>query len=132
MHGAWGILRGIADISLFFVTFPDGLLGCTDGMSRIWLDKRLNSIEQRCTAMHELIHIENGHTGCQGARVERRVREEAARRLIPLDQLAEALAWTQSPAELADELHVTQQVIGDRLDGLTGSEREQLAAGLDH
>ncbi|WP_374189474.1 hypothetical protein [Sinomonas cellulolyticus] len=64
------------------------------------LDKRLDPVERRCALMHELVHIEHGHTGCQGPRTERRVRHEAGRRLISPTHLLEAYRWTEHPEEL--------------------------------
>jgi hypothetical protein len=72
--------------------------------------------------------LERGHTSCQGPRAEQRVREETARRLISFDDLVEAYRWTQHPAELADELWVTVDVVQDRLGALNDGERRQLAS----
>jgi hypothetical protein len=107
---------------------PDGALGRTDGRRRIWLDKRLQQAERRCALTHELVHLEQGHTSCQSPRVERQVREETARRLIPFDDLLRAYRWTQHPAELAEELWVTADVVLDRLAALSDEQRGKLAA----
>lgn len=48
----------------------------------------------------------------------------AARRLITLEQLARALAWTRDPRVLADELWVDDITLEVRLDALTLEERE--------
>ncbi|NUP74612.1 MAG: ImmA/IrrE family metallo-endopeptidase [Sinomonas sp.] len=127
MFSPWGALRELTHVTLHFIVMPDGAPGRTDGRARIWLDKRLQQAERRCALTHELVHLEWGHTSCQGPRVERRVREETARRLIGLNQLAEAYRWTQHPAELAEELWVTVEVVRDRLEHLSGEERDRLA-----
>ena len=133
MHGAWGMLRDLApQMSLIFAMLPDGISGLTDGRSRIWLDARLDEVERRCALMHELLHVEHGHTGCQGPRAERRVRMEAARRLIAFERLLESYRWCHGPTELAEELSVTREVLADRLEGLTGRERRRLAAACMH
>jgi hypothetical protein len=124
----WGALRELAHVTLHFIVMPDGALGRTDGRRRIWLDKRLQQAERRCALTHELVHLERGHTSCVGARAERAVREETARRLIPFEDLLEAYRWTQHPAELADELWVTADVVHDRLAALSDEERGKLAA----
>ncbi|MFJ6848760.1 hypothetical protein ACIQO5_10250, partial [Micrococcus luteus] len=84
--------------------------------------------ERRCALTHELVHLEHGHRGCQPPAVEHAVRAAAARQLITLEQLADALPWSMSLDELADELWVTPLVLTDRLAGLTRTEREHLAA----
>ncbi|MEA5454828.1 ImmA/IrrE family metallo-endopeptidase [Sinomonas sp. JGH33] len=127
MFSPWGALRELTHVTLHFVVMPDGAAGRTDGVARIWLDKRLQQAERRCALTHELVHLEHGHTRCQGPRVERRVRAEAARRLIRFEHLEDAYRWTQHPAELADELWVTSGVVLDRLEALTDEERARLA-----
>ena len=104
--------------------------GATDGASRIWLDPRMTQVERRCVLAHELVHIEQGHRGCQPLAIERAVRAVAARQLITLEQLSDALPWSMSLDELADELWVTPLVLTDRLAGLTRAEREHLAARI--
>lgn len=128
MFSPWGALRELTHVTLHFIVMPDGALGRTDGQRRIWLDKRLQQAERRCALTHELVHLEHGHTSCQGPRAERRVREETARRLVPFELLVEAYRWTQHPAELADELWVTVDVVHDLLEALTDVERALLAA----
>lgn len=133
MHSTWGLLRDLAPhVSLFFAMLPDGLSGLTDGHSRVWLDNRLDPAERRCALMHELVHVEHRHTGCQGPRVERRVREETARRLISPTHLLEAYRWTQHPAELAAELGATEAVVRDRLESLSDRERRRLVTASMH
>lgn len=53
---------------------------------------------------------------------------EAARRLIGIDALADALAWSSQPAEIADELRVDVQTLMVRVGGLSVAERR--AVGL--
>ncbi|MET3349599.1 UNVERIFIED_ORG: hypothetical protein ABID57_001271 [Arthrobacter sp. UYEF1] len=98
---------------------PDLVPGRTNGVDIIWMDKRLDQVERRCTLTHELIHIERKHIGCQTASVELEVCLETARRLIPIDALAKALRWSTCPYELADELWVTPHVLNDRLRSLS-------------
>lgn len=107
---------------------PDLVPGRTNGVDIIWMDKRLDQVERRCTLTHELIHIERNHTGCQPASVELEVSMETARRLIPIDDLANALRWSNRPHELADELWVTHNVLTDRLRGLEPEELQLLLA----
>jgi hypothetical protein len=107
---------------------PDCAPGRTNGVDIIWMDKRLDQVERRCTLTHELIHLERHHIGCQPASVELEVSLEAARRLIPIEGLASALRWSNCPYELADELWVTPSVLADRLRSLTSEEMQLLLA----
>jgi len=101
----------------------DQVSALTDGVSIIWLDRRLLQVEKRCSLTHELIHIELSHTSRQSLRVELQVRAETARRLIPLDELLRHKRWALSLEELADCLWVTTRVLGDRIDNLTAPEQ---------
>ena len=114
-------------IRLAWVVMPDQVPGRTNGLDIIWMDKRLDQVERRCTLAHELIHIERQHIGCQPAAVEEGVRAEAARRLISTEDLANALRWSTAPLEVADELWVTPEVLEDRLLFLSPSDAAFLA-----
>lgn len=128
MFHPWGILRKLAHIRLSWVVMPDRVPGRTNGLDVIWMDKRLDQVERRCTLTHELIHIERRDVGCQPEAIEFAVRAEAARRLIPIEGLTHALSWSTSPQEVADELWVTPGVLADRLAALTVDEVAILAA----
>ena len=54
------------------------------------------------------------------------MRHEAARRLIPLDDLARALQWSAYLPEVAEELGVDVATLRARLCGLTPEERDRL------
>lgn len=108
----------------------DGLDGALMG-SRIWLDRRLGQAGRRSTLAHELVHLDRGMpVGDARARTreEAAVEATAARRLVSLAQLSDALRWvrTGSVSELADELWVDETVIRARLNGLTAAERDVL------
>lgn len=96
----------------------------TDG-TIIWLHNSLLAREERCALTHEIDHIEEGHTGRQPQKVERRIREKTARRLIPVAWLVDAYRWSPQTREVAEELGVTEAVLLDRLDTL--NQRERLA-----
>lgn len=102
--------------------------------NRIWLCSRLNQVRRRCTLTHEIVHLERG--GVVGAgrarrREERVVDEIAARRLIPLDALTDALRWTQRLPELAEELWVDQPTIRTRMNTLDPVEVAELEHHLE-
>lgn len=107
---------------------PDHVPGRTNGLDVIWLDKRLDQVERRCTLTHELIYIERQHTGCQLPAVEIEVCLEAARRLIPIGDLVSVLRWSNYAHEMADELWVTTEVLMDRLTSLSPDELSILLA----
>jgi len=65
---------------------------------------------------HELVHAELDDENC-AAHAPR-----IARRLIPLEPLAEALLWATDEYEVADELWVAVDTVRTRLDDLGSSE----------
>ena len=101
---------------------------------RIWLCRKLNQVRRRCTLAHEIVHLERGNvpTDPRGhLREERTVDRIAARRLIGIEQLIEALRWTRDPAELADALWVDVPTLKARMDSLDPIEVAQLENALD-
>jgi hypothetical protein len=105
MFHPWRALRALPNITVKWVHLSDKR-ALTNGVDVIWMDKSALQVERRCSLTHELIHIEKKHTSCQPLAIERKVRAEAARRLIPIGDLAAALAWAHSFDELADDLWV--------------------------
>jgi hypothetical protein len=95
------------------------------------MDTRLTQAERRTALAHELVHLEYGHEGCQDARTEAWVHQEAARWLVPLPRLVDALVWSLSEVEAAEELWVTPDLVRARLEGLTEGERDQVEAAVD-
>ncbi|MBZ5735034.1 hypothetical protein K8Z61_11040 [Nocardioides sp. TRM66260-LWL] len=102
----------------------------------------LLQVERRCALAHELAHRDLEHTGqCrypdatrQTARQEKAADHLAARRLILLPDLIDALCWSDEPAEVADCLWVTERFLQARIDNLYGGEvaivRQALTAKL--
>ena len=134
MYHPWRRFRGLARWTLTQTTLPGDLAGLT-----IWpagvvaLDCRLSQVERRCTICHELVHIERGPVPDDdrlAAREESTVEREVARRLIELQPLGEALAWSRHISEAADALWVTEDVLRARLNCLQPSERSYLDARL--
>ncbi len=126
----WSVLRSRPDLTLVWAgELPTHWRGCTDGHSTIWIRTGLSQTERRCALAHELVHIRHRHDGHQPACVERQVRAETARWLIPdLHILRDALLMPDPAAEL----WVTPAVLHDRLAGLTDDERSRIQASLDH
>jgi len=87
----------------------------------------LTDAEGRSTLAHELVHAERGDVGLSeaalNARQELLVEREAARRLISLQELADAVRWTCHPGEVADLLRVDLGTLRARLECLTDDER---------
>ncbi|NYE96255.1 hypothetical protein FHU41_002505 [Psychromicrobium silvestre] len=117
MFHPWRLLREMPQITVIW-TELNHKSALTDGVSQIWLDRRLFQVERRCSLTHELIHIERGHTSRQSAAIEEAVRAETARRLIPFDELLRHKRWALSIEELADSLWVTTSVLKDRINHL--------------
>jgi hypothetical protein len=110
---------------------PDHLYGCYDAHSdTIWVDDRLTPAERRCTLTHEHIHAERGDTALADrvleAKQERAVHQEAARRLVSVDDLAEALKWAVDAREIAACLDVDLPTLQARLDLLNEYESAYL------
>lgn len=97
---------------------PDGLWGCYDASTDVILiDRRLTYAAKRCTLVHELTHWRHGDASCEHvarSREEHRARRETA--LMPIDPLHYGLLeqmYDGNSWDIAQELEVTQQVLGD-------------------
>ena len=98
----------------------------------ITLDRGLLQAERRSTLAHELEHVRRGPVPeWHWAREEAIVEREAARRMIDIRDLGEALAWSHDLHEAADELWVDVELLRARLDSLHPSERHYLKRRLD-
>lgn len=107
-------------------------MGRTDGHSKIEIDVRLGQAARRCAITHELVHVERGHTCAQPPHVEYQVRIEAARRLLPITLLTDALRFSTRPEDIAFDCWVTVEVLRDRLGALSSTERLALTAHTAH
>lgn len=114
---------------VFRVRMPDGVAAKTDGVN-IWVDDRLNEIQEKCAIAHEEIHIERGHSTTQVEAVEMAVRYETAKRLLPLDAIVGVCKNGKSLAGIARELKVTRQVLMDRAATLT-DEQARIAGCME-
>jgi hypothetical protein len=111
---------------VYRVRMADGVAARTDGVD-IWVDDRLNEIQEKCAIAHEEIHIERGHSTMQPEAIEMSVRLETARRLLPLENLGSCNSELKSLAAVAKDLGVTRRVLMDRAATLT--DNQALAAG---
>src|SRR5690625_7195002 len=127
MWHPWRRLRALTHVTLHWQPLQ-GLLGATNGSNLIVMDPRQSQAQRRCTIAHELAHIELGHTGgCTGAE-EAQARRLAARWLIDMDRLLDALAWSEELEEVAEELWVDLATLYARLEGLTAGVGARLCA----
>lgn len=114
---------------------PGDMAGAWIG-DTIYIDRRLTQVGRRCTLEHERQHLERqiipDHP-VLAAREEARVDELAARNLITIDALIDALRWCQGVggAELADEVWTDRHTLNVRLATLTPKERRQIARALN-
>ena len=107
---------------------PDGVASYTDGVD-IWLDDRLNEVQEKCAIAHEMVHVERGHSRAQPEAVEMSVRFETAMRLLPLETLFEGCRRGGSLAVIARNLGVTRQVLMDRAATLSDQQAEVAGCG---
>lgn len=129
MYHPWRHLRSRPDVTLYWHDLEPGTLAVTDGRD-IWMSPHPLQAWRRCTIAHELAHIELGHVHGCGARDESEAAQLAARRLIPIAQLADAMLWSTHHAQIADALWVDEDTLEVRLAHLHPSERNYIAQRL--
>jgi hypothetical protein len=96
-------------------------------------------VERRCHLAHELAHRDLGHSGeCGGwlgrrttKRQEREADSLAARRLIKLEALVDALCWSDERETVADYLWVTEHMLDVRIETMYGGERRVVREELE-
>lgn len=118
---------GVGRMAMVYkVRMPDGVPERTDGVN-IWIDDRLNAVQEKCAVEHAMVHIEWGHSTLQTEDIELAVRYETAKRLLPLSTIAGVCKDGRSLKQIAAKLGVTRQVLMDRAATLT--DNQALAAG---
>jgi len=131
MQNVFGRLRTLAHVAIIWARPHPDMVAATDGR-RIWIDPAVTAVERRCFLAHEAIHIKHGHNGCQPPAVERQVCLEAAQFLVRFEDLLSVVSWSRCPAEMAEELDVTEEVLLDRLATLDGDQIQTLWPPSDH
>lgn len=127
-------LAAMADVTFTVLRLPAGQAWWLPDVRGIVLDDRLTQAERRSALEHELQHVQAGDTCCQvgpdgdrqSRRQEARTDERASRRLVTLDELADALCWCLGPDEVAEHLHVDQRTVRARIRGLTEPEKDYI------
>lgn len=139
-YSPWRDLAARPHITLGITRLPVGDGWWVPHRSVILLDDRLTRVERRCTLAHELRHVDHGDhqvapIGPDGPRLARRqetrAEQAAARDLIGSRELVDALmAHPDDPAQAAEHLDVTVDVLAVRLAHLQPEERDALRAEL--
>lgn len=128
----WREIRSRTQVDVQWCDLRPGVDGETDGAVSIRLSRRLGQIGRRSTATHETVHIDWGHGCGQSEAIERLVRIETARRLIPLSLLGSALAYSLDLHEVAFDIWVSRSVLDDRLAALNDREVAYLRRFTEH
>lgn len=108
----------------------------------LYLHRDLDQVGRRMTLSHELAHKERGSVCARGVthtmtvedvKEERAVDELASRKLITLDQLIDALAWTRYEvgSESAGELWCDIHMLLIRVQNLTPTEKKHIDEELE-
>lgn len=101
----------------------------------ILIDHRLTAAERCSTLLHEVAHALAGDAGTadwvQEAKQEARAELWAARKLLPIDALADGLRWAQDERELAADLGVDLDLLVCRLRTLSKAETQFIEQVLD-
>lgn len=139
-YSPWRHLRSLVHLRLDF-TDDDDLLDGADAryyatVDRILMDARLETqVERRSVLAHELGHALRGDLPCGDdaldVRQEGVVQQWAARKMIDLSALADALQWSDDPEEVAEALWVTPELLEVRVRHLHPSEVSYLRRRLD-
>lgn len=128
MFHPWRRLRARPDLELFWRNLRGARSGATDGAEVIVLRPGLTQVQRRSTLAHEMAHVELGHRdGCSNTE-ERQATQLAARWLVHIDDLLDALRWAEELQEVAECLWVDEPTLLARLDGLTDDERARIVA----
>ena len=125
----WRALRALPHITLRWAVGEER--GSFDGHRTITLHPLLTQAERRSTLAHELVHFERGPTLPHlTAREEALVEEIASRRLVDLDDLADAIVWHDGHAhdDMADDLWVDRAMLLARIRSLDPEERAYIEA----
>lgn len=91
----------------------------------ILIDSGTSWPEKRCSLAHAVAHLDLGHqaNGQLSQWMEREANGLAARRLIPVQRLADVLCWTRHTLEVAEELQVDVATLEVRRRHLHPAER---------
>ncbi|UAJ16218.1 metalloprotease [Gordonia phage Malibo] len=133
IYHPWRDARRRGHLAIEFVDdLPVGVRGRITG-DKIEVNRHMLGDERRCTIAHELVHDERRIFPTDRvlrAREELRVERIAARRLIALERLVDALVWTRRTEEVAEELWVDVPMLVTLVQSLNDQERDWIDAQL--
>lgn len=134
LHHPWRVLRTLTGWTLLWRRPASGARAETVWSDQtIEMDPSLLQAERRSVLAHELEHVARGpFPRWATGREEAIVSEMAARKLIGIDDLADALAWSLDPHEVAHDLWVDIPLLRSRVQHLTDIERRHLRERLAH
>lgn len=133
MFHPWHALRALTSWNLLWSTPAPGACAEIDWPSRtVTMDPLLLHAERGSALTHELGHIERGaFPGWATDREERAMDAAAARQLIDIRALGDALVWSLDPHVLAEELWRDVPILESRTAYPHPSERHYLRRRLD-
>lgn len=134
-YSPWDELVARSDLELDWREMPDRVGQYQHHLRRITLDPRMPKRQRRSVLCHELRHAEAGdeHTTCDrtNLRQEQHADQRAARMMIDVRDLARAMiVHACHHSAVAVELHVSDRLLGVRLDHLHPSERHWISSQL--
>lgn len=132
MFDPWTAAASLAGWTIRAAPTPGG--GCCDWSTRtITLDPGLTTAQQRAVLTHELVHAARGpFPKWARAREEAQVSAIAARLLVDLPHLVDAVSWSRHPVVLAELLDVDTDTLAARADCLDAAEEAVIAARLEN
>ena len=134
-YNPWAHLATQKDITFGVTRLPAGLGWWIPSERAIVLDDRLTRVGRRVVLAHELAHVDLGHaemawfgvkTDDLGRLLESQADRLAARRLIQVNDLADAIAASEDTWTVAEELDVDVDTLWIRLRHLNPRERAVL------
>lgn len=128
----WRMLRSLPQVTLAW--HDGGPRGTFDHRTLTLSVRRgMTQAQRRSTVRHELEHFRRGRVWVEWREQEELACEKAAARdLISMHALGEALAWSQDIDEVADELFVDPELVQTRCKHLHPTERAYLRERLAH
>lgn len=120
-------LGELPHVTLVITRLPKGAAWWLPCEQAIVLDDRLSRVERRVATAHEVEHAAADDQPIRGhlffsRKQERRAIRRSTNKLIPLDQLVDALLWSQHECEIAEALDVTVEALHQRLALMTPAE----------
>lgn len=141
-YNPWDVIRDHRSWTLdTYATLPAGEMGrWYNGVEVMLIERSLTQVTRRCTAAHEVEHALAGDEGCSAienedyftCKMERRAHSRAARKLVPVDALIEALRlYEGDDAKVRDHLGIDQDVLDIRRETLQPDERHRIRIAMN-